>query len=250
MNKIIEGAANRRSVRKGSKEQEVKSTTNIAVKNLRETVTSGGKWHISLLEVVCKWALPDEVHGGREYKYLIDGEAFDWLLLAERLCEEIDELIPEDEKISLLFYGKMPQDLNTVEFRKLIGSIKYTAFLNYLYGVILEEALIATVEDEVQKERLSITLNYEEEAADEVYRRLYDSDHDSLLNQFRTEKGIRTVKSMSLSEQKEFLYWLFKLRLRLCEKARIASDIKKALSYLQQARECSRYQGYSKNHRS
>ena len=31
---------------------------------------------------------------------------------------------------------------------------------------------------------------------------------------------------------KEFTYWLFKYRLKRCEKARIASDTKKALDYL------------------
>jgi hypothetical protein len=31
---------------------------------------------------------------------------------------------------------------------------------------------------------------------------------------------------------KEFSYWLFKYRLKQCEKAKIASDTKKALRYL------------------
>ena len=32
---------------------------------------------------------------------------------------------------------------------------------------------------------------------------------------------------------KEFTYWLFKYRLKKCEKAKIASDTKKAIEYLQ-----------------
>jgi hypothetical protein len=38
---------------------------------------------------------------------------------------------------------------------------------------------------------------------------------------------------MSLSDMKEFHYWLFKYRLKRSEKPKIASDTRKALVYLQ-----------------
>ncbi len=62
--------------------------------------------------------------------------------------------------------------------------------------------------------------------------RIYDATREALLKQFRQEKGHAQLKSITLTEMKEFTYWLFKYRLKRCEKAKIASDTKKALDYL------------------
>jgi hypothetical protein len=35
-----------------------------------------------------------------------------------------------------------------------------------------------------------------------------------------------------LTEMKEFTYWCFKLRVKVCEKARVASDTQKGLMWL------------------
>ena len=56
----------------------------------------------------------------------------------------------------------------------------------------------------------------------------------ALLRQFRREKGYPHRKSINLTEQKEFTYWLFQYRLKHCDKARVASDTKKALEFWQQ----------------
>ncbi len=40
------------------------------------------------------------------------------------------------------------------------------------------------------------------------------------------------LKSTGLAEMKRFTYWLFKYRVKRCEKAKIASDTKKALGFL------------------
>jgi len=53
-----------------------------------------------------------------------------------------------------------------------------------------------------------------------------------LLKRFRRENGYPQLKSISLTELKEFTYWLFKYRLNHCDKARVASDTKKALTQL------------------
>ena len=42
------------------------------------------------------------------------------------------------------------------------------------------------------------------------------------------------IKSRSLSELKEFTYWLFKYRLKHNDKERVASDTRKALKWIQQ----------------
>ncbi|MEC9014746.1 MAG: hypothetical protein VYA78_09260, partial [Chloroflexota bacterium] len=54
--------------------------------HLRMDLAAGVPWQKALLEAVGRWTTVEEVLDGREYRYLIQGEAFDWLLLAERLC--------------------------------------------------------------------------------------------------------------------------------------------------------------------
>ena len=203
-----------------------------AIRHLKEAIASGKHWYIALLEAIGRWEAAEENINGRRYRYFIDGEAFDWLVLAERLCQEIDGLIPEDKKTALLFYGRPPLELAAEEFKKLIGSQKYRQYLNYFYGVTAEEALIHTVEEEVHKERRSLGLGKRHNVSDEAYNRIYGTAQSELLQQFRREKGYHKTRSTGLTELKEFTYWLFKYRLKHCDKAKVASDTKKALQWL------------------
>jgi hypothetical protein len=203
-----------------------------AIRRLKQAIMSGKHWYIALLEAIGLWTTGEETHNDRNYHYLIDGEAFDWLLLAERLCQSVDGLLPDDEMVGLLFHGKPPLELTNNEFKELIGSTKYRQHLNYFYGITTEEALIMAVREEVRKERWTLGLNKELDYDNEVYRRIYGATRTILLKRFRREKGYRQLKSISLAELKEFTYWLFKYRLKQCDKARVASDTKKALQQL------------------
>ncbi len=203
-----------------------------AIRHLKEAIASGKHWYIALLEAIGLWQTTEETVDGRLYRYLIGGDAFDWLLLAERLCREVDGLLPEDEKTALLFHGKPPLGLAVDEFEKLIGSHKYRQYLNYFYGVTAEEALIQTVEEEVHKERRSLGLSKGHSSPDEAYSRIYGTTQSEMLKQFRREKGYPRSRSTGLTELKEFAYWLFKYRLDHCDKARVASDTNKALEWL------------------
>jgi len=203
-----------------------------ALRHLEQAITGGKHWYIALLEAIGLWKAAEETHNGRIYRYLIAGEAFDWLLLAERLCEAVDGLLPDDEKTTFLFNGKPPLDLTMEKFKELIGSSKYHQYLNYFYGITTEEALIQAVQDEVRKERQILVLNKEHEHDNEAYRRIYGATKAVLLKRFRREKGYPQPKSISQTELKEFIYWLFKYRLNHCDKARVASDTKKALAQL------------------
>lgn len=203
-----------------------------AISHLRQAITNGKHWYIVLLETIGLWKTAEETHNGHIYRYLVAGEAFDWLLLAERLCEMVDDLLPDDEKTALLFQGKPPLDLTAEEFKKLIGSSKYHQYLNYFYGITTEETLIWAVHEEVRKERQTLDLNKKHVYDNEAYRRIYGTTKAVLLKHFRHEKGYPQLKFTGLTELKEFTYWLFKYRLNHCDKARIASDTKKALSQL------------------
>ncbi|HEX79008.1 MAG TPA: hypothetical protein G4O19_02510, partial [Dehalococcoidia bacterium] len=144
-----------------------------AIRHLKEAIASGKHWYIALLEAIGLWQTEEETVDGRRYRYLIDGEAFDWLLLAERLLGEVDSLLPENEKMALLFQGKPPLYLPANEFKQLIGNHKYRQYLNYFYGITVEEALVQAVDDEVYKERLSLGLSEREATPDEAYNRIY-----------------------------------------------------------------------------
>jgi len=200
---------------------------------LEQAITGGKHWYIALLEAIGLWTVAEEVHNQRRYCYLIAGEAFDWLLLAERLCQAVDGLLPDAEKTALLFHGQPPLDLTVDRFKELIGGGKYHQYLNYFYGITVEEALILAVQEEVRKERRASGYNNKEhDVVSEVYRRIYGATRPVLLKRFRREKAYPQLKSISLTELKEFTYWLFKYRLKQCDKARIASDTKKALQQL------------------
>ncbi len=203
-----------------------------AIRHLEQAVTGGKHWYIALLEAIKLWHTAEETHNERTYYYLIDDEAFDWLLLAERLCQAVDGLLPANEKTSLLFHGEPPLNLPTKKFKELIGSVKYHQYLNYFYGITVEEALISAVQEEVRKEKWASGLNKEKDTTNETYRRIYGATKAVLLRRFRRDKGYPQLKSINLTELKEFTYRLFKYRLKQCDKARVASDTKKALNWL------------------
>jgi len=203
-----------------------------AIRHLEQAIAGGKHWYIALLEAIGLWTAPEETHNGRTYRYLIAGEAFDWLLLAERLCQAVDGWLPHDEKVALLFHGQPPLNLTKKEFKELIGSRKYNQYLNYFYGITVEEALILAVQNEVRKERRALGYNKEQDVANEVYRRIYGDTKDTLLKRFMRESGYPQRRSISLAEVKEFTYWLFKYRLKHSDRARVASDTKRALEQL------------------
>jgi hypothetical protein len=204
-----------------------------AIAYFRQALAAGRPWYPALLGAIGLWASAEEVYHGRTYHYLIEGEAFDWLLLAERLCEAADGLLPEDEKDALLFRGVAPVEMTSAEVRELIGDRKYRQYLNYFYGVTVEETLLLAVQAEVDKERRGRGFRGGD-TPDEVYLRIYGASRDALISCFREEKRLAMLKSTGLAELKRFTYWLFKYRLKRCEKAKIASDTKKALDFLQE----------------
>jgi len=205
----------------------------MAIRHLRQAIADGKHWYPALLEAIGMWNSSEEYYKRRKYRYLIDGEAFDWLLLAERLSDEVSELIPEDERINLLFFDRPPLEITKEEFKEIIGPAKYRAYLNYLYGVLVEEALILAVLSEVRKEKLAFGSSNHEDDLDKAFNRVYGDDQQGLVNSFRKDKQYPKRKIMSLDELKEFTYWLFKYRVQHCDKSRVASDTRKALLYMQ-----------------
>ncbi|OGO50410.1 MAG: hypothetical protein A2148_02045, partial [Chloroflexi bacterium RBG_16_68_14] len=195
-----------------------------ALEHFETALSEGRHWFTALLEAVALWCAPEEDVGERHYRYLIDGEAFDWLLLAERLTEAIDGGVSPSEREALLFFDRPPLELADGEFKRLIGPAKYRAHLNFLYGVVVEEALQLAVEEEVHKERRARVWDNSGSLDDAVFERVYAKGRQELLSQFREERSRPQGDSIYLDELRQFTYWLFKYRLRRCDGARVASD--------------------------
>lgn len=204
-----------------------------AIQYFHAAVLNGKNWYISLLEATAMWDSMEETYRGHRYCYLIDNEAFDWQLLAERLCETIDGLLPENEKNDFLLHNQPPVDIKREQFRDYVGSIRYRQYLNFYYGVTIERALVLAVMDEIRKERNVAGYLTEKDTSDEAFYRVYRETESVLLGRFQKERRYRRRKSISLGELKEFTYWLFKYRIKNNDKERVASDTRKALEWVE-----------------
>ena len=202
------------------------------VRDLRTAVAGGSPWYPALLDAVARWPLPQEWVEGRYFRYLIGGEAFDWLLLAERLLEAVEDLVPEDDRMALLFRALPPAEQSADAFREAIGPAKHRAHLNYLYGVVVEEALQLSVEEDLHKEMRCGAWGLDRRVDDTVYQRVYGKKRQELLMLFRGERGRPNSSEIALAEMREFTYWLFKYRMHECDRARVASDTRRGLIQL------------------
>jgi hypothetical protein len=203
-----------------------------AIAFMHETVAAGEHWYLALLKTMARWDQAEEVINDRRYRYLVGGEAFDWLLLAERLVDELGEGVTPEEREALLFHGHPPLEVSDEDFQGLIGTPKYQAYLNYLYGVVVEEALQLAIEEELAKEHHSHVWSAANADGAGVFPRIYGRPQSELLQEFQNERGLALTDSLDYSDLREFTYWLFKYRIRNGEGARVASDTRKGLAAL------------------
>ena len=201
----------------------------------------GRPWFDALLHAIATWDVHAETVGTRDYRYLYGGEAFDWLVLAERLCNAgLDAgLLPQLEVEALLLEEQLPQRMDEETFKERLGPAKYRAHLNFVYGIRLEEALQLTVEERIHKERGGSILANDRrgDSINHVFRRIYGNDRDTLLHEFRSSEERPQLDRISLTELKEFTYWLFKRRVAVQDPARVASDTRLAMLTLQRLQE-------------
>ena len=199
------------------------------IDRLRDSLHGGSDWFDALLDSMAAWTLPEETVGGRRYRYFIAGEAFDWLLLAERLCREVRDLIPREPVEDLLLRGTLPDGTSPDLLGDRLGVDKRRGCLNYFYGVTVEEALQLANERDVQKRHMSNGNRYQADFSEEGFERTYRMPRETLLTRFRDEMAYPAADSMTLTEHKEFTYWLFKWRLHQSDGAKAASDTQKGL---------------------
>ena len=202
------------------------------VEYLRRELSNGADWPDALIRAIALWTTPEEIYDGTRLVYLIASEAFDWLTLAHRLTDEVRDLIPESELEDLLFMGRLPQRVDESVFRDNLGVEKNSAYLNYFYGVEVETALQQVVESEVEKRFYASGRQYATDHTNEAFQRIYNSTRDDLLAAYweHLKRPYRNIAT--LTELKEFTYWLFKRRLHVSDKAKIASDTRKGMDAL------------------
>lgn len=204
------------------------------VASLRAAVGQGTPWFPALLEAIRRWRVPHELAHGRHYYYLIGGEAFDWLLLAERLLDELDDLVNPDESAALVFEGRLPAGFDAEALKQAIGPTKYRAHLNFLYGITVEEALQLSVEEDVQKEVRCRAWGSDARFDETACQRIYLKRKEELLTLFREQRGLPSGDAITFTELREFTYWLFKYRLKTCDPAKVAADTRRGLTRLAQ----------------
>jgi len=197
----------------------------------RRAIQKGGEWYPALLEIISRWVAPDEEVDGVRLQYLIAGEAFDWLLLAQRLLDTVEDLVPAVEIEQLLVQGVSPRNETEEEFEAAIGPAKYRAHLNFQYGVVVEELLLLSAELELQKDG-HLARHGLPPADVFAYERVYGKSFDELKVLYQSEQGEILGDRVSQADARTMLYWLSKFRIRHAEPARIASDTRKAMNVL------------------
>ncbi len=205
----------------------------LALQYLNNALAQGRDWPEVLLEAMALWTTPEELVEGRAYNYFIAGEAFDWLLLAERLLDETDNAVPQDEMEYLLFDGRLPDRFDTERIPELLGVDKYRGFLNYHYGVTVEEALQLAYELELRKRDTSNGVRYRGTYSEKAFPLIYRKTRAELLRMFRETEDLDSDGISSMAEHRAFTYWLFKYRWANSDKARIASDTTKGIRQLE-----------------
>lgn len=207
-----------------------------AFEHLRTALAAGRDWPEALLEAMALWTVPKEVHLGRPLDYFIAGEAFDWLLLAERLLNEVRDYVSEEEREALLTVGAFPDQFDDEDVARLLDRDKYRGYLNYYYGVTVEEALQLACELEARKRDASNGVRYRDDYPDRAFMRIYGKSSLELLRAFRASAGPNHQCISSMAEHRGFTYWLFKYRWANSDKAKIASDTAKGLRQLERMR--------------
>ncbi|MCY3693495.1 MAG: hypothetical protein OXI54_13645 [Chloroflexota bacterium] len=205
------------------------------IEQLRLRAGREASWHLALLQAMGQWTLTREHVAGRDWQYVIGGEALDGLTLAQRLCLEIADVVPQFELESLLFRGQWPERISSDRLRELIGPYRYTALLNFRYGVVVEEALQLVAEESIRKSRLARCYQDSEQVIEDAYRHLYGDSRAILMPEFLKDSGGTwgaDAESLSLTAWQEFTYWLFKRRVRKWHPARVASDTRRGLERL------------------
>lgn len=205
----------------------------------RKTIQDGHPWPEALMDAMASWPAGEEVIQRKRYHYFIAGEAFDWMLLSERIFQSVEELVPAQEREAFIANGTFPAGFDEGRLKERLGVEKHRGYLNYFYGVTVEHALQLSVEEHTHKRLISNGVRYRVDLADEAFKTIYGGSVIEMLDKFRTDTRTPRRKKVAMEESKAFTYWLFKYRVKKSDPARLASDTKRGLDQLRKMRAAS-----------
>ncbi|MYD93326.1 MAG: hypothetical protein F4Y02_06475 [Chloroflexi bacterium] len=191
---------------------------------------AGSHWYLAALRACGEWRLADEVHQGRRLTYLIAGEALDLVLLIDRIASTRRDAVPRAERDELRIQGRPPIYVPGDAFADALGATRFNAYLNFFYGVDVEEAVVHAVELEASKAHPL------DRGAVDVYLLVYGKTLAELLGAYRAARRLKDDGRVRWTDWKDFTYWCFRWRLRTQVPARIASDTRKGIALLQRLR--------------
>lgn len=200
-----------------------------AIATFIAALDAGEPWYDALLATIARWAAPDEVVDGVRWEYLIGGEAFDWLLLAQRLLDAVGARVPEEEASRLLFTGRGPLGRDDeAAFAEALGAMKYRGHLNFQYGVVVEEVILLAAEADLLKAHAIDGVRADIAA----YERVYGITLRELQARYLSDTARPLRGQVRQAEWRAFTYWCSQYRLKHSEPARLASDTRKGLALL------------------
>ena len=186
-------------------------------------------YQINILSMIRLWKINKKSH----YDYLVGNEALNWKRLAVQILNNIK--IKENLLIEIYQWLSIPEiysGLSEFQFRQLIGFEKYTSYLSYFYGVLIERSILCYVERENYKKRISngkSTVN----VLNVSYEHIYGFSFLTLHEEYCKKSTILNKKHYEYDDE-NFTYYCFKKRIKDSEPAKLASDTKKGTIFLQE----------------
>lgn len=188
------------------------------IQELKSKIENGINWEKAVVDCISDWDINEEFYRGYKYKYWINNEAFDWMTLTERLGSAIKSYLNKKKYHELIFTGLLPNKSSYEYMKKVISKNKLSQMRNFYYGIIIEDLIYIQKSQQYLKNSLNDINDYD------GYEEIYGKNINLLFQQFAKNIKFTKQSTINLYTYKEFIYWLFKFRIKNSEKTKVASD--------------------------
>ncbi|MQG06893.1 MAG: hypothetical protein FI681_03660 [SAR202 cluster bacterium] len=188
------------------------------IQELKSKIENGINWEKAVVDCISDWDISEEFYRGYKYKYWINNEAFDWMTLTERLGSAIKSYLSKKKYHELIFTGLLPNKSSYEYMKKVISKNKLSQMRNFYYGIIIEDLIYIQKSQQYLKNSLYSINEYD------GYEEIYGKNINLLFQQFAKNIKFTRQNTINLYTYKEFIYWLFKFRIKYSEKTKVASD--------------------------
>ena len=140
------------------------------------------------------------------------------MTLTERLGSAIKSYLNKKNYHGLIFTGLLPNKSSYEYMKKVIPKNKLSQMRNFYYGIIIEDLIYIQKTQQYLKKSLYETNEYD------GYEEIYGKNVNLLFQQFAKNIKFAKQNTINLYTYKEFIYWLFKFRIKTADKTKVASD--------------------------